>query len=80
VSGVAYALFFTAARELPSTHVVIITLLEPVAATVIAALAFDEALTVATVAGGALLLSAVAALRPKEAASVPDTALADPFQ
>ena len=64
VSGVAYALYFTAARDLPSTHVVIITLLEPVAATIIAAITFDEALTVATVVGGVLLLSAVAALRP----------------
>jgi DME family drug/metabolite transporter len=68
VSGLAYALYFAAARELPSTHVVIIALLEPVAATAIAAVAFGESLTVATVAGGALLLSAVAALRPQEVA------------
>ena len=78
ISGLAYALYFTAARSLPSTHVVIITLLEPVAATAIAAVAFDEALTVATVVGGLLLLSAVAALRPK--APAPDRTLGDPFQ
>jgi drug/metabolite transporter, DME family len=70
VSGLAYALYFAAARALPSTHVVIITLLEPVIATVIAAVAFDEALTVATIIGGVLLLGAVAALRPEEPQAV----------
>ena len=66
VSVLSYALFFAAARELPSTHVVILTLLEPVAATLIAAVAFGEALTAGALAGGALLLGAVAALRPEE--------------
>jgi DME family drug/metabolite transporter len=68
VSGVAYALYYAAARTLPSTHVVVICLLEPVAATVIAAIAFDEPLTVLTVIGGALMLGAVAALREAEPA------------
>jgi drug/metabolite transporter (DMT)-like permease len=64
ISGVAYAIYFAAARELPSTHIVIIGLLEPVTATVIGAVAFHEPLTVGEIAGGILLLVAVAALRP----------------
>jgi DME family drug/metabolite transporter len=68
VSGVAYALYYAAARTLPSTHVVVICLLEPVAAALIAAVAFDEPLTVLTVIGGALMLGAVAALRETEPA------------
>ena len=70
VSGVAYALYYAAARSLPSTHVVVICLIEPVAAAVIAAIAFDEPLTVLTIVGGVLMLGAVAALRDEEPVTV----------
>jgi DME family drug/metabolite transporter len=71
VSVGSYALYFAAARDLPGTHVVILTLLEPVAATIIAAAAFGEALTAGALAGGILLLAAVAALRPVPDGPVP---------
>ena len=63
VSVVAYGLYFAATRILPSTHVVILTLLEPLTAAGLAVLLLGQALTPTVVAGGALLLGAVVALR-----------------
>jgi DME family drug/metabolite transporter len=56
---------------LPSTHITILTLLEPLVATVIAIALFGEALTLGALAGGVLMLGAVAALRGREDAEVP---------
>ena len=67
VSGLAYGLYFSAARTLPATHLTILTLLEPLVATLIAAAAFGETLTAGVIAGGVLMLGAVAALRPPPA-------------
>lgn len=64
-SGLAYALYFSAARSLPSTHITILALLEPVVAAAIAVAFFDEALTAGVILGGLLMLGAVAALRPR---------------
>lgn len=66
VSGLAYGLYFSAARVLPSTHLTILTLLEPLVATIIAIALFGESLTLGVVAGGVLMLGAVAALRGRE--------------
>ncbi len=66
VSGLAYALYYAAARTLPSTHVVVLALLEPVTAPVLAALLLGETLTAGAIAGGGLMLGAVVALRDAE--------------
>lgn len=66
VSGLAYGLYFSAARILPGTHLTILTLLEPLVATVIAIALFGEVLTAGVVAGGVLMLGAVVALRGRE--------------
>ena len=71
VSGLAYGLYFRAARTLPSTHLTIITLLEPLVAAVIAVALFDEVLTVGAIIGGVLMLGAVAALRVREEEDAP---------
>jgi len=63
VSVVAYGLYFAATRVLAATHVVILTLLEPLTAAALAVLLLGQSLTPAAVAGGALLLGAVVALR-----------------
>lgn len=64
ISGVAYGLYFSAARLVPATHITIITLLEPLTAAVIAVALFGEHLTVTAAVGGVLLLVAVTSLRP----------------
>jgi DME family drug/metabolite transporter len=66
VSGLAYWLYFSAARVLPGTHLTIFMLLEPLVATLIAIAFFGEALTPGVLVGGALMLGAVAALRGRE--------------
>lgn len=71
VSGLAYGLYFSAARVLPSTHLTILTLLEPLVATVIAIALFGEALTLGAITGGVLMLGAVAALRSREDEEMP---------
>jgi drug/metabolite transporter (DMT)-like permease len=63
VSVLAYGLYFAAAKVLAPTHVVILTLLEPLTAAAPAVLLLDQTLTVSAVAGGILLLGAVVALR-----------------
>ena len=71
VSGVAYGLYFSAARVLRSTHLTILTLLEPLLATLIAIAFFGEALTLGVLAGAVLMLGAVAALRGRADDEVP---------
>jgi len=71
VSGLAYGLYFSAARALPGTHLTILTLLEPLVATVIAIALFGEVLTLGVLAGGVLMLGAVAALRGREDEDTP---------
>jgi DME family drug/metabolite transporter len=63
VSGLAYVLYFSAARTLPPTHITLLALLEPLVAALIAVAFFDEALTVGVIVGGVLMLGAVAVLR-----------------
>jgi drug/metabolite transporter, DME family len=66
VSGFSYALYFSAARSLPGTHITIMVLIEPVVAALIAVAFFDEGLTLGVVVGGLLMLGAVASLRAPE--------------
>ena len=63
VSGLAYWLYYSAARELPSTHITILALIDPLISALIAIAFFDESLTLGVVVGGILMLVAVAALR-----------------
>ncbi|RKQ86734.1 DME family drug/metabolite transporter [Solirubrobacter pauli] len=63
VSCVAYGLYYSSARTLPSTHITILILLEPLVAALLAVVFFGEHLTAGTIAGGVLMLAAVAALR-----------------
>ena len=64
---VAYGLFYSGLRSTAGSTAMIITLLEPVTAFILAALLLAEPATASNVAGGALLLIAVAALylRPR---------------
>ena len=57
---VAYALFYTGLRSTPSGAAVVATLVEPVAAVLIAVLFLGEHLTVAGVVGCLLILAAIA--------------------
>ncbi len=61
-SALAYGLFFTGVRTVPGAVASIVTLLEPLTATVLATVFLGERLAPAAVAGGALLLAAVAGL------------------
>ncbi|SDC40433.1 drug/metabolite transporter, DME family [Geodermatophilus telluris] len=65
-SALAYGLFFTGVRSLPGAVVSIVTLLEPLTATVLATAFLGERLAPAAAAGGALLLAAVAGLYLRE--------------
>jgi hypothetical protein len=66
-------LYFSAARSLPSTHITILTLLEPLTATVMAAAVFGEALTVGAIVGP-LMLGAVVGPRAREDPKAPPPA------
>lgn len=66
VACLAYGLYYRAARILPSTHLTILVLLEPLVAAVLAAALFGEHLTNGAIAGALVLLSAVAALRGED--------------
>ncbi|MFF4416606.1 DMT family transporter [Streptosporangium sp. NPDC001559] len=74
-SALAYGLFFTGLRTVPATTASIITLVEPLAAAVIAVCLLGERLTTLALFGGAVLLSTVVVLavtrhdRPEEAES-----------
>ena len=63
VSGLAYWLYYSAARELPGTHLTILALLDPLVTALIAIAFFGESLTVGAIVGGTLMLGAVVALR-----------------
>jgi DME family drug/metabolite transporter len=64
---IAYGLFYTGLRSTPGSVAMILTLLEPVVAVILAAALLHEPLTIANVIGGILLLAAVVALyvRPR---------------
>ncbi|MBC9718832.1 EamA family transporter [Streptomyces sp. TRM66268-LWL] len=68
-TALAYALYFAGAAAVRSATVSVIMLLEPVSAAILAVLAFGEHLTVATVAGTLLMLSALAGLAVAETRS-----------
>jgi drug/metabolite transporter, DME family len=61
-SAVAYALFFRGLRTVPGAVAAIVTLLEPVTATVLATAFLGERLPVGALLGGLLVLAAVAGL------------------
>jgi DME family drug/metabolite transporter len=61
-SAVAYGLFFTGIRAVPGPVASIVTLLEPLTATVLATSVLGERLPAAALAGGLLVLVAVATL------------------
>jgi DME family drug/metabolite transporter len=65
-SAVAYGLFFTGIRTVPGPVASIVTLLEPLTATVLATALLGERLAPAALAGGLLLLAAVAGLYVRE--------------
>ncbi|MGY1651607.1 DMT family transporter [Geodermatophilus sp. SYSU D01119] len=65
-SALAYGLFFTGVRTVPGAVASIVTLLEPLTATALATAFLRERLEPAAVAGGALLLAAVAGLYLRE--------------
>jgi DME family drug/metabolite transporter len=61
-SAVAYALFFRGLRSVPGAVAAIATLLEPVTATLLATVFLGERLPLGALAGGLLVLAAVAGL------------------
>jgi drug/metabolite transporter, DME family len=61
-SALAYTLFFTGLRSVPGAVASIVTLLEPLTATVLATAFLGERLAPAALAGGLLVLAAVAGL------------------
>ncbi|SNS94956.1 drug/metabolite transporter, DME family [Geodermatophilus saharensis] len=65
-SALAYRLFFAGVRTVPGAVASIVTLLEPLTATVLATAFLGERLEPAAVAGGVLLLAAVAGLYVRE--------------
>jgi DME family drug/metabolite transporter len=68
-TAIAYALFYAGLRTVPGSVAAVLTLLEPLTAALLAVVLLGEPLPGLTVAGGLLLLSAVAALylRPRTA-------------
>ncbi|MEN8655217.1 EamA family transporter [Streptomyces sp. 21So2-11] len=72
-TALAYVLYFAGAAVVRSATVSVIMLLEPVSAAVIAVALLGERLTVATVVGTLLLLSAVAGLAVAEARTAATT-------
>jgi DME family drug/metabolite transporter len=71
-SALAYGLFFTGVRTVPGPVASIVTLLEPLTATVLATAFLDERLAPGAVVGGLLLLAAVAGLYLREMARAPE--------
>jgi DME family drug/metabolite transporter len=61
-SAVAYALFFRGLQTVPGAVAGIVTLLEPVTATALATVVLGERLPLGALAGGVLVLAAVAGL------------------
>ena len=66
-TALAYALFYAGLRTVPGSVAAVLTLLEPLTAALLAVAILGEPLPALTIAGGVLLLAAVAALylRPK---------------
>jgi drug/metabolite transporter (DMT)-like permease len=60
---VPFLLMVSALRHLPATHVAVVAMLEPVLASIIAWAIHDQALAVIQVAGGAIVLTAIAWLQ-----------------
>jgi drug/metabolite transporter, DME family len=58
VTGGAYACYFTGLRSVPASTAAIVTLVEPLTATALGTLLFDERLGPAAVLGALLLLAA----------------------
>ena len=58
----AYALFYAGLRTTPSSVASVLTLIEPLTATVLAVFLLSEPLPLLTIAGGVLLLGAIAVL------------------
>jgi DME family drug/metabolite transporter len=71
-SALAYALFFAGVRTVPGAVASIVTLLEPLTATVLATAFLGERLAAGAVAGGLLLLAAVAGLYLRELGRAPE--------
>ena len=71
-SALAYGLFFTGVRTVPGPVASIVTLLEPLTATVLATVFLDERLAPAALASGVLLLAAVAGLYLREMTRAPE--------
>jgi DME family drug/metabolite transporter len=73
-SALAYGLFFTGVRTVPGAVASIVTLLEPLTATVLATAFLGERLAPAAMAGGLLLLAAVAGLYLRQLRRAPEPA------
>src|SRR4051812_10633301 len=71
-SALAYALFFTGVRTVPGPVASIVTLVEPLTATVLATAFLGERLAPGAVVGGLLLLAAVAGLYVRELVRAPE--------
>lgn len=69
--ALSYALLYAGLRTTPGSAATIATLLEPVSAALLAALLLGERLTWPGLLGGALILAAVAALRPVRTSAPP---------
>ncbi|HWS37424.1 MAG TPA: EamA family transporter [Actinoplanes sp.] len=61
-TALAYALFYMGLRHISGSVAVVVTLLEPLTAALLAVLLIDEPLGVATIIGGILLMAAVGTL------------------
>ncbi|RFU22337.1 DMT family transporter [Geodermatophilus marinus] len=77
-SALAYALFFRGLRTVPGAVAAIVTLLEPVTATVLATAFLGERLPLGALAGGALVLAAVAGLYLRRLAASAEPAVGAP--
>lgn len=66
--ALAYAFLYAGLRTTPGSAATVATLVEPLSAAVLAAVLLDERLAPAGILGGLLILLAVVALRPSEAA------------
>jgi DME family drug/metabolite transporter len=64
-SALAYGLFLTGMRSTPATVASVLTLVEPLTATILAAILFGERLGALGLLGGALLLGAILVLALK---------------
>jgi DME family drug/metabolite transporter len=77
-SAAAYALFFRGLQTVPGAVAGIVTLLEPVTATVLATAFLGERLPLGALAGGLLVLAAVAGLYLRRPAGAEREAVAEP--